>query len=258
MTPPVFVVDPDDLAHAAVGGLVRVDGPEGRHAAGVRRLSVGEPVSLVDGRGTRADGTVVAVVDRSAIDVQVTDHRTEPDPSPRIVVVQALPKGDRGELAVELLTEVGVDAIVPWAAAQCVTQWRPDRRERAHRRWADAAHAAAKQARRARFPVVEPLASTDEVAARVRAAALSLVLHESATRSLAGQALPASGEVVIVVGPEGGLTGEELSAFEACGANTVRLGPTVLRTSSAGLAAVSALLAPSPRWAPPANERMTP
>ena len=249
MTAPVFVVPPTALEGVGPGGLVRLDGPEGRHAVSVRRLAVGEPVDLVDGAGVRVSGTVEAVVDRHSLDVRVHDRVVEPASQPTVVVVQALPKGDRGELAVELLTEVGADVVVPWAAAACVTQWRPDRVDRAHRRWADAAHAAGKQARRTRFPVVEPLASTADVEARLRSAALGVVLHESADAPLGDLRLPESGEVVIVVGPEGGISVDELARFTAAGGRAVRLGPSVLRTSSAGMAAVAALLAPSSRWA---------
>lgn len=249
MTAPVFVVQAAALAGIGPGSVVRLDGPEGRHAVSVRRLVPGEPVDLVDGAGTRASGTVAAVVDRQALDVEVTTVMSDEAPDPAVVVVQALPKGDRGELAVELLTEVGVDEIVPWAASACVTCWRPDRMERAHRRWADAALAAGKQSRRTRFPVVAPLASTDDVAGRVAAAALAVVLHESSTTALADVTMPDAGEVLVIVGPEGGISATELDAFEAAGARSVRLGPSVLRTSSAGMAAVAVLMAPSRRWA---------
>jgi 16S rRNA (uracil1498-N3)-methyltransferase len=188
-------------------------------------------------------------VDRQALDVEVTALTSDAAPDPTVVVVQALPKGDRGELAVELLTEVGVDEIVPWAAAACVTRWRPDRLDRAHRRWADAALAAGKQSRRTRFPVVAPLATTAQVADRVAEAALAVVLDESSTTALADVTMPETGEVVVIVGPEGGITATERADFEAVGARSVRLGPSVLRTSSAGMAAAAVLLAPSRRWA---------
>lgn len=249
MTPPVFVASSADLRAAVVGGAVRLDGPEGRHAAAVRRIAVGETLHLVDGEGGRVIGMVASVVDRQSIEVTVTDVAAEPAPQPRVVVVQALPKGDRGELAVELLTEIGVDVIVPWAATNCVTQWKGERRERGQRRWADAANAAAKQARRAWFPVVTDLASTVDVVSRLRDASAALVLHESALDGIAGARVPDEGDLVIVVGPEGGLTADELGAFTAAGAQTMRLGPSVLRTSSAGMAAVAAVLGPTSRWA---------
>jgi 16S rRNA (uracil1498-N3)-methyltransferase len=248
VTAPVFVVPEADLAAATVGGVVRVAGPEGRHAVTVRRLAVGESVALVDGTGRRAAGVVAEVVDRQTLDVDITACETEPAPQPRLVVVQALPKGERGELAVELLTEVGVDVIVPWSAANCVTQWRPDRAERAHRRWDDAALAAAKQARRARFPVIEALATTADVVALLAAASQALVLHESATAPIGEVRAVDAGDIVLVIGPEGGLTPVELAAFAEAGAAAVRLGPSVLRTSSAGMAAASVVLASSGRW----------
>ncbi len=251
MTAPVFVVPAAALAAASVGAALRLDGPEGRHAVSVRRLGPGEQLDLVDGLGRRVTGIVTAVVDKQSLDVDVQSVDDEPVAQPRVTVVQALPKGDRGELAVELLTEIGVDAIVPWAAANCVTQWKGDRIERAHRRWADAAQAAAKQARRARFPVVEPLASTADVLARLGQASTALVLHEQARTSIADVAAPRSGELLLVVGPEGGLTAAERESLSEAGATEVRLGPSVLRTSSAGLAAVAALLAPTARWALP-------
>lgn len=248
MTPPVFVVPAAVLDAAHPGATVRFDGPEGRHAVTVRRLTVGETVRLVDGDGTYVDAAVAAVVDSSTLDLTVTDAGREPEPSPRVVVVQALPKGERGELAVELLTEIGADVIVPWAAERCIAVWRGEKAERGRRKWADAAHAAAKQSRRTRFPSVAPLASTAEVVRLVTVAGAALVLHEDATVPVGDVALPTHGDLVIVVGPEGGIAPAERDAFAAAGAREVRLGPTVLRTSSAGIAAVSALLARSPRW----------
>ncbi len=251
MTAPVFVVPATALAAATVGGTVRLEGAEGRHAVSVRRLGPGESVDLVDGWGRRVIGSVAAVVDKQCLDIEVRAIDDEPDPQPRVVVVQALPKGDRGELSVELLTEIGVDVIVPWSAANCVTQWKGDRVERAHRRWADAAQAAAKQARRARFPVVESLASTADVLALVGRASTALVLHEEAQQPIVAVDAPAAGDLVLVVGPEGGLTPAERASLASAGASEVRLGPSVLRTSSAGIAAVAALLAPTARWAVP-------
>ena len=249
MTAPVFVLEPDELAHASVGGLVRVAGPEGRHAVAVRRLGVGERVDIVDGLGRRVDGEVVRVLDKQSLEVRVDAVTDLADPEPWVVVVQALPKGERGELAVELLTEVGVDEIVPWDAARCVTRWRGERADKARRRWVDAARAAGKQSRRARFPDIADLATTADVGARIAAAAVAIVLHEEARTPIAAVAPPTTGEVVVVVGPEGGLTADEVAEFESAGARTVRLGPTVLRTSSAGIAAVAALLSASDRWA---------
>ena len=243
MGAPVFVVDRDRL----VAGTVLVDGAEGHHAATVTRLGVGEPVVLTDGAGRRADG-VVAGADRDVLLVDVRTVADVPAPRPRFVVVQALPKGDRGEVAVETLTEVGVDVVVPWAASRCVTRWRDARGAKALARWRTTAVAAAKQSRRSRFPEVSDLAGTRDVVALLAASAAGVLLHEEADRPLAGLDLPADGDVVVVVGPEGGISPDELAAFRDAGATAYRLGETVLRTSTAGTAALAVLAARS-RWA---------
>ncbi|MFW6775476.1 16S rRNA (uracil(1498)-N(3))-methyltransferase [Nocardioides sp. CPCC 205120] len=238
-----------DLAGARPGSVVRVEGDEAHHAVAVRRLAVGEQVRLVDGAGRAVTGAVTATAKR-ALEVEVADVVDVPAPVPAVTVVQALPKGDRGELAVEVLTEVGVERVVPWAAARSVAVWRGERATKAHARWSATAREAAKQARRAWFPTVAPLASTADAAALLAPLDVVLVLHEAATAPLASVALPADlRSVGVVVGPEGGLTDEELAAFEAAGATTVRLGDEVLRTSTAGVVAVAALLARTSRWA---------
>jgi 16S rRNA (uracil1498-N3)-methyltransferase len=172
----------------------------------------------------------------------------EPAPEPRVIIVQALVKGDRGELAVETMTEVGVDVIVPWPAARCVARWRADRADKSLARWRSAARAAAKQARRGRIPEVTRPAATAEAVRWAQAAACAVVLDQGAPRRLAEVPVPEGGEIVIVAGPEGGLTGEETAAFTGAGAARARLGPTVLRTSTAGAVAAAVLLSRSGRW----------
>jgi 16S rRNA (uracil1498-N3)-methyltransferase len=238
---PLFLAD--DLAP----DRVVLTGPEGRHAATVRRLRVGEQVDLSDGRGARAV-CVVAEVGRDVVVLEVLSRSAEPAPAPRLVLVQALAKGDRGELAVELATEVGVDEVVPWAAERCVVRWDGDRGAKALARWRSTAREAGKQSRRSWLPDVTALASTAQVADRL-ARACGLVLHEAASTPLAGVDLPDSGEVLLVVGPEGGLTDREVDVFEQAGAVPVRLGTSVLRTSTAGAAAAAVVSARTARWA---------
>jgi 16S rRNA (uracil1498-N3)-methyltransferase len=240
---PVFLCA--DVTGAAAGSVVELSGEEGRHAAVVRRIRAGEQVVLTDGAGTAAVAEVVEV-SRAALCARLGTVSVAPREEPQVTVVQALPKGDRGPLAVEMLTEAGVDRIVPWAADRCVAVWRGDRVEKSVDKWRATAREAAKQARRAWFPSVTGLATTADVAGLLAAADLAVVLHESATSKLAALDVPASGSVVVVVGPEGGLTDEELAAFSA--AHVVRLGSSVLRTSTAGVAAVAALLSRTPRW----------
>ena len=229
------------------GDSVTVEGDEAHHAVAVRRLRVGEPLALTDGRGTTLVGTV-AETGKRRLTVVADRVETVAEPIPMIAVVQALPKGDRGELAVEMLTEVGVATIVPWAAARSVTVWRGERVDKGLARWRSTAREAAKQARRAWFPDVAGLASTAEIETLVADASVALVLHEGADRSLADVAVPVEGTLLLVVGPEGGLDDEELAVLRDAGATAARLGPEVLRTSTAGVAAVAALLARTPRW----------
>jgi 16S rRNA (uracil1498-N3)-methyltransferase len=159
-----------------------------------------------------------------------------------------LAKGDRGELAVELAVELGVDEVVPWAAARSVARWDGARGQRSLERWRSTARAAAKQSRRAWLPAVASPASSREVAGLIGAAAGALVLQETAEAPLAAVPLPDAGDLVLVVGPEGGLDDSELAAFTDAGATAVRLGSPVLRTSTAGAAALAALSVRAGRW----------
>ena len=241
MSLPVFLHDD------VTGDRIVLDGPEGHHAARVRRLRVGETIDVVDGRGTRATCNVTAV-GRETVDLTVVGRATDPVPAPRLVLVQALAKGDRGELAVELATEVGVDEIVPWAAARCVVKWDGERGAKALGRWRSTAHEATKQSRRAWLPDVRDSHTTAQLVERMATSAATVVLHESADRPLASVALPEDGEVLLVVGPEGGITEAELETLTAAGGVAVRLGPSVLRTSTAGAAAVAVVSALTARW----------
>lgn len=245
MSLPVHLVE--SLAGVGVGSLVEVTGDEAHHAVAVRRLREGEQVVLTDGRGASATGSVAATGKR-VFSVTVVSVSHEDAPSPAITVVQALPKGDRGELAVEVLTEVGVDRIVPWAASRSVAVWKGERAAKSHAKWQATAREAAKQSRRSWLPTVTPLASTGDLAAVLAEADLTVVLHEDATAPLSAVDVPLSGRIVVVVGPEGGIAPDELEALEAAGARTVRLGAEVLRTSTAGVVAVAALLSRTGRW----------
>jgi 16S rRNA (uracil1498-N3)-methyltransferase len=235
------------LAGVRSGDSVTVEGDEAHHAVAVRRLRVGELVVLTDGAGASLTGSVTSTGKR-VFTVEADSVEAHPEPQPAITVVQALPKGDRGELAVELLTEIGVARVVPWAAERSVAVWKGERIAKGLARWRSTAREAAKQSRRTWHPEVSDLADTDRVVGLLREASLAVVLHEEAGDPLAGLAVPTVGRLVVVVGPEGGLTDEEIAAFAAAGARPVRLGAEVLRTSTAGLAAVSSLLSHTPRW----------
>ncbi|GHA68839.1 16S rRNA (uracil(1498)-N(3))-methyltransferase [Streptomyces termitum] len=246
MTAPVFVVDT-----LPTGRTFVLDGPEGRHAVSVKRLREGEDVVLVDGRGGWADCVVLAAEGKDRLTLELSTVHQDPEERPYVTVVQALPKGDRGELAVETMTETGVDAIVPWSASRCITQWRGERAGKALAKWRSTAREAGKQSRRTRFPEVTDPMTTKQVAALLATADFAAVLHEDRDHpsgALATAELPASGSIVLVVGPEGGVSPEELAAFAEAGARPYRLGPSVLRTSTAGTAATAVVLARTGRW----------
>ncbi len=242
-TAPLFLV-----SSLPPSGSVLLDGPEGRHAATVKRLRAGEAVLLADGRGGLAHG-VVESAGRDTVTVSIESRETLAPPAPRVLLAQALVKGDRGELAVELATEAGVDGILPWRAARCVARWEDGPRgDKALAKWRSTVREAAKQARRPWLPEVEEPVSTPALARRVAGVAGALVLHQGATDRLTDVDLPTAGELLLVVGPEGGVCDEEIVTLVGAGARPVRLGPEVLRASTAAAVALGALGALTRRW----------
>ena len=243
MAAPVFIADAGVL-DARPDRLV-VSGNEGRHAVSVVRLSPGELVDVVDGAGVRAHAVVVAARKPDVLEVEIRSYDIDPEPHPRITVIQALPKSDRSERTIEVLTEVGVDCIVPWAASRCVTHWKD---AKGRDKWVATARESAKQSRRSRFPDIGPLSNTKSVLQLIAESPCVLVLHESGAVALADIDIPQVGDVLLVVGPEGGLAPEELEAMVAAGGVPTRMGPTVLRTSTAGAVAAGVVLSRSGRW----------
>jgi 16S rRNA (uracil1498-N3)-methyltransferase len=255
----VTFTDPHGAAHRAVfyvdalpdvGELAVVDGDEGFHAANVRRIRPGEELDLGDGNGTVAH-CVVEDVAKGRLTARLLDRRTVPEAVPAVTVAQALPKSDRSELAIELATEAGADAFVAWQAARCVARWESAAKaDKGLRRWGAVARSAARQSRRPYIPPVTGVVSTSELVQRVRDdGATALVLHESATARLTELPIAQADSLLLIVGPEGGITDDELAALSGAGATPVRLGPTVLRTSTAAAVALGALGALTPRWA---------
>lgn len=233
----------------AVGELAVVDGDEGFHAASVRRIRAGEELDLGDGDGT-VSHCLVEDVAKGRLAARVLDRRRVPAPVPTVTVVQALPKSDRSELAIELATEAGADAFVAWQASRCVARWDGKAKvDKGLRRWGAVARAAARQSRRPYIPPVTGLVSTAELVQRVRDdGATVLVLHESATVKLTELPVAQADSLLLVVGPEGGIADDEIAALSDAGATPVLLGPTVLRTSTAAAVALGALGAITPRW----------
>ena len=243
MSNPVFLVDA--ATSLSAGSTVRLGGDEGRHAAVVRRITVGEVVDLCDGQGCRGTGAVSAA-GKDWIDVALEAVTHEERPKLAITAVQALAKGDRAELAVEMLTEVGIDAIIPWRAEHSVVKW--DNSDKALDKWRRTVREATKQARRAYLPQVTDLHTTDDILEAIAQADLAVILHESATSALAQIAVPEAGTVLIVIGPEGGISPRELEVFAGAGAHVVRMGASVMRTSTAGAVAAGVILSHTSRW----------
>ncbi|WP_029288960.1 16S rRNA (uracil(1498)-N(3))-methyltransferase [Cellulomonas sp. HZM] len=248
MSAPVFLVEGAELPEQ---GTYLLDGPEGRHAGVVQRRGVGERIDVVDGSGVRLVG-VVRDVSAAGVLLDVVDRVLEPEPSPRLVLVQALAKGDRDEMAVEAATEVGADAVVPWQADRSIVVWRGDRAAKSRARWVSTVRSATKQSRRTRMPDVDGALDTKALAVRVEqvvvGGGVALVLHEEATEPIGAVRLPVRGDVLVVVGPEGGIGDDEVARLVGAGAVTVRLGPHVLRTSTAGPVALALLAQRLGRW----------
>lgn len=241
MSLPVFLSDTD----AAVGQPTTLSGAEGRHAVTVRRITPGERITLVDGRGTARTCRVTAVSGRDRLDAVVEALTEVPAPDPQVSIVQAIPKSERSELTVDLLTQGGADEIIAWQASRCVARWG-GKEEKALAKWRAAAEAAAKQSRRATVPRIPGVVDTAGVEKLIAEADLSVILHEEATAAI--RDLEFRGRVVVIIGPEGGIAPEELGRFHAAGAHSVRLGPEVLRTASAGMVALAAIGVLSARW----------
>lgn len=250
MVATLFYVD----ALPETGALAVVGGDEGFHAATVRRIRPGEQLVLGDGAGGLAH-CLVEQAGRDGLAARVLDRWTVAGGQPAVTVVQALPKSERSELAIELATEAGADAFVAWQADRCVANWQGARADKGLRRWRAVVRSAARQSRRAHIPPVDGVLSTAALAQRIRdevaAGAVVLALHESATNRLSDVAVRQANSLVLLVGPEGGITPDELAAFDEAGAVAVRLGPQVLRTTSAAAVALGALGVLTPRWDQP-------
>ena len=234
-----------DLAVSHEGDTVTVTGMEARHAVTVGRLRAGERIAVGNGKGLVVTGEVLeSRPDRFS--VRVTEVTEAPRPAPALWLVQALAKGGRDEMAIQAATELGIDVVIPWAAQRSVVRWDGAKSAKGVQRWGAIVREATKQSIRPWLPEVRPLASTSDVAA-LGASMRVLVLDPTSTQPLK-DVEPDERDIVLVVGPEGGIAPAELERFEAAGAGAVRLGDTVLRTSTAGPAALAILNARLGRW----------
>ncbi|MGJ6979581.1 16S rRNA (uracil(1498)-N(3))-methyltransferase [Aestuariimicrobium soli] len=247
MTDPLFL---GEIAGARVGSRVDLVGDEGRHAAVVKRLRVGESVLVADGHGSAVRGTVTET-GKHGLALEVTELLQTPEPPVRFRAVQALAKGDRGELAIELLTEIGCDEIVAWQSHRSIVRWDA-KVDKGLAKWAATAREATKQSRRFRVPHVgAEVLTTKQLAAALAGAGtgersdddLTLVLHEDATEPLTELTLPTTGRITVIVGPEGGIAPEELELLTRAGARPVVISDGVLRSSTAAAVAIAQLRA---------------
>lgn len=257
-TPPAFLLDGSALDGARVDDLLTLDGPEGRHAAKVARIGVGETILLTDADGRQARAQVTATR-KEALELVLAGDPSEPlVRMPRLALVQALATGGRDEQAVESATELGVDRITPWIAQRSVSVWRGEKLRKGRDKWEATVRAAVKQCRRPGIPVVdEPVDSkalVEQVRARTADGGMVLVLHEQEHAPLmalaeqirrAGEQCP---EITVIVGPEGGISDQEIAVLTEAGARSVLMGPEVLRSSTAGPAALAVLSALMGRW----------
>ena len=240
MTDPLFLSDDLTDPLPRVGAHVMLAGDEGRHAAVVRRIRPREMIMIGDGRGRAVRGMVVEVR-QSRVVVEVAHYIATPAEQRRFVAVQALAKGDRSELAVEMMTEMGVTEIVPWQASRSIVRWSEERGVRSLNRWRSTVREAAKQSRRLNVPEVSEPVTTRLLTQRVASADLSLMLHEEADHSIAEVDLPKAGTVLIIIGPEGGISADEHDELTRAGAQPVTISDGVLRTSTAGVVALAGL-----------------
>lgn len=255
MSAPIFYITPQELADCAIGKTYMLTGAEAHHA-NVKRMTVGERLDLADGQGNRVRG-VISQIHHDGFEITVQDLVCD-DNSLSISLVQALAKDNRDLLAIETATELGVHNIIPWSADRSIVRWKGDRAVKAHHKWQNTVRAAAKQSRRASIPAVENLCSSQELAERIRAlteqGTYVYILHEQATESLnehlrkvvhRSEVFP---KIYVLVGPEGGISNREVELFTKAGARTVLLGTEILRTSTAGPAALCTINVVLGRW----------
>jgi 16S rRNA (uracil1498-N3)-methyltransferase len=253
VTRPLFFGPEDAVRAATSGGRFVLGGDEGRHASLVRRLTAGERIDVTDGAGYRLEGVIVAV-GTGTVELSVVAAGQEPPPAHRLVLVQALAKAGRDEQAVEAATELGVDVVVPWHAERSIVRWRGEKAEKGRQKWLSLVGAASKQSRRSFVPEVLPVMDTTRLAGWAESVDRVIILHEDADESLAEQVRRLDGELTgssttaLVVGPEGGISDAEVARLQAVGASMARLGPHVLRSSSAGPAALVLLNHLLARW----------
>ena len=235
----------ESLESAAIGDRVSLHGAEARHAVTVSRLALGESVAIGNGAGLVVSGPIVTA-EHTELTIEVVELSTAPRREPSVFLAQALAKGDRDELAVQVATELGVDGVIPWSAARSISRWEGAKVAKGRDRWGAVVREASKQSLRSWIPDVLDLVTTKQLA-HLTSGVRMLVLEPTAPIALSELTLDLS-DLIIVVGPEGGIAPHELETLAEAGAELVRLGPEVLRTSTAGPAALATINSMLGRW----------
>ena len=245
MVEPLFISPiPSDTK---AGSKIKIAGAEAKHAMSVRRLQIGEPIAVSDGQGQKARGKV-SQLSKDFLELDVESVENIERPKPQLVLVQALAKGDRDEMAVQACTELGIQTVVPWQSERSVSIWKPEKQDKHRLRWQTIATEAAKQSLRPFIPEVEQVLATGDLTERLKQFDLTLVLDPTSSTPLTSVSLLGHQSIAIVVGPEGGISPEELGQFRSAGLSLVGLGSGILRTSTAGVAVVSYLQATLGNW----------
>ena len=232
---------------SAVGSSFTLGGPEAKHAVSVRRMTIGESISVSDGSGVKMRGKVTKVK-KETLEISIESIEELFAPKSQLVLIQALAKGDRDELAIQACTELGLFGVIPWQADRSISIWKAEKKQKGQARWQSIVTEAAKQSLRAFIPRVEKVLDSQELIPALQVFDQVLILDPEAEKSITEFNPPADGKIAIVVGPEGGISEQELESFRQSGFSSVRLGRGVLRTSTAGMAAVSYLQAKLGDW----------
>ena len=221
-----------------------LENEEAHHAIKVLRLNTGEVIKISDGVGNWVSGPIVEIAKKELF-ISITERGEIQAAKPELVLVQAITKSDRNKEMLELAVEAGVDRIIPWQSERSISKWQSD----SEQKWQVGIKQSCKQARQVKLPQLMQVMSTSEVIKSIGEGGFGIVFHEEASTKFSALTIPNShSSVYLVIGPEGGISEQELLSFQNNGSNVVRLGDTVLRSAHAGFAALSAVQTKLGRW----------
>ena len=221
-----------------------LENEEAHHAIKVLRLNTGEVIKISDGVGNWVSGPIVEIA-KKELYVSITERGEIQAAKPELVLVQAITKSDRNKEMLELAVEAGVDRIIPWQSERSISKWQSD----SEQKWQVGIKQSCKQARQVKLPQLMQVMSTSEVIKSIGEGGFGIVFHEEASTKFSDLTIPNSqSSVYLVIGPEGGISEQELLSFQNNGSKVVRLGDTVLRSAHAGFAALSAVQTKLGRW----------